>query len=328
MAKERKHWVDALRGVCMLAILLYHTEMYYVGKELIDYDLYVTDALYLFFFLSGYLIYKENGNFCFSKKIKGIFRTLLIPYLIFTSIMALPKAFAHGNAVDIYSVAWDVFSGSASWFVATLIIAELLFIGSLYVVRGNIVFMFLICAISCIGSFFYPRQANEFCFWQIDNALLAMGILYLGFVFHRFEKRVDTYEKYILCIAPILLILIKTYVYINGLTMSIGFLDISNNIVFAANILVGCAFFEYLFKFMRKSIYPMEWIGSHSLVYYFLCGGVPLVIGKLFNKIGLTYNGNYLLVVMAFIIVVIVSTPIVAAIYRYIPFVVGKKRGK
>ena len=56
----RKHWIDNLRGVCMLAILLDHTEVYYSGVNIINYNVYVTDALYLFFFLSGYLMYKQK----------------------------------------------------------------------------------------------------------------------------------------------------------------------------------------------------------------------------------------------------------------------------
>ncbi|MGP1350736.1 MAG: acyltransferase family protein, partial [Hoylesella marshii] len=28
---KRKHWIDLLRGFCMVAILLDHTEIYYTG---------------------------------------------------------------------------------------------------------------------------------------------------------------------------------------------------------------------------------------------------------------------------------------------------------
>ena len=36
--KEREHWIDMLRGFCMLSILLDHTEIYYTGGNLIPYD--------------------------------------------------------------------------------------------------------------------------------------------------------------------------------------------------------------------------------------------------------------------------------------------------
>ena len=46
----------------MIAILLYHTEYYYTGKVLTNYSLYVTNALILFFFVSGYLMYLKSAT--------------------------------------------------------------------------------------------------------------------------------------------------------------------------------------------------------------------------------------------------------------------------
>lgn len=48
--KERKHWVDALRGFCMVAILLDHTEIYFTGTNIIDYRHYVGNVLVVFSF--------------------------------------------------------------------------------------------------------------------------------------------------------------------------------------------------------------------------------------------------------------------------------------
>ena len=56
---QRKIWIDNLRGFCMLAILLDHTEIYYTGENVIDYNLYVANVLIVFFILSGYLMYRE-----------------------------------------------------------------------------------------------------------------------------------------------------------------------------------------------------------------------------------------------------------------------------
>ena len=68
----------------------------------------------------------------------------------------------------------------------------------------------------------------------------------------------------------------------------------------------------------------LSWTGKHSLVYYFLCGGVPLLVSKIFNKAGMMYNGNYLYVVLAFILVYLCATAITYIVYRYMPFLVGR----
>lgn len=55
----------------MMAILWDHTEIYMSGRNIIPYSIYVTDALVVFFFLSGYLMFKANG-FDIKHKIKSI----------------------------------------------------------------------------------------------------------------------------------------------------------------------------------------------------------------------------------------------------------------
>lgn len=72
----------------------------------------------------------------------------------------------------------------------------------------------------------------------------------------------------------------------------------------------------------------LEWTGSHSLVYYFLCGGVPLITSKVLDKTGLSYDGNYLYVMVALLIVYVMTTFFTWIIYRYFPFPIGKKYGK
>lgn len=80
-----------------------------------------------FFILSGYLMYKPQQQFCIAHKMKSIGKSLLMPYFIFTSLLALPKAIVHGASIDILNIFQSIIMGKASWFVAALIVAEILF---------------------------------------------------------------------------------------------------------------------------------------------------------------------------------------------------------
>lgn len=113
MTRQRKHWIDLLRGICMLAILLDHTEIYYTGTNIINYNAYVVNALTIFFMLSGYLMYKENG-FDIRKKMKSIAQTLLLPYFIFSALISLPKNLVHGNEINIMNICEQIILGQAS----------------------------------------------------------------------------------------------------------------------------------------------------------------------------------------------------------------------
>ena len=141
--KPRQLWIDMLRGGCMLAILLDHTEIYYTGTNIIPYTLYVPNALCVFFFLSGYLFFKPQG-FSLCAKLVSITRGIILPYFIFTSLIAVPKALVHDHFTSLASLTYDIVSGQASWFVAALAVAEVLFAGFLHITRGKLFPLFLL----------------------------------------------------------------------------------------------------------------------------------------------------------------------------------------
>ena len=129
---HRISWIDSVRGFCMIAILYFHTEIYYTNTTIIPYSMYVVNALVMFFFISGFLFYKEN-NFHIKKKIKSIFRSLIKPYFIFTAIISIPKTMVHGENIEMINIIKQILLGHASWFIAALIIAEFIFSIILYV---------------------------------------------------------------------------------------------------------------------------------------------------------------------------------------------------
>ena len=123
---ERVGWIDFLRGISMIAILVFHTEVYYKEYDVTPYYIYVTNAITLFYFISGYLFYHEQG-FNVKYKLRSIVKTLLVPYFIFTTLIAIPKVLARGEAIDGIAIVIKILSGQASWFIVALMVAEVLF---------------------------------------------------------------------------------------------------------------------------------------------------------------------------------------------------------
>ena len=100
--KQRKPWIDNLRGLAMILVLLAHTEIYYRG-EIVNYNIYGVDCLIIFFFLSGYLMYRET-EFNLKNKVKSVFRYIVLPYFIFTIALSLPKSIVYGASLDIPTI--------------------------------------------------------------------------------------------------------------------------------------------------------------------------------------------------------------------------------
>lgn len=319
---ERIHWIDSLRGICILSILLDHTELYYTGINIINYNTYVVNALVLFFILSGYLMYKEIG-FNLRKKLKSIAKSLLLPYFLFSIILSVPKALVHGNNIEIGNCLLQIISGQSSWFIAALCLSELIFALTVWITHGKMIAISIICMLG-FGISIHLSKGSQPYIWQLDNSMQALLFLCMGYAYRKYEQVFSIISRTsYTCLFFLLLIIIKVYEYMNDVNMLIWHININNYLVFLIDIFICSIFMIQLCKMLPPCRW-LEWTGSHSLVYYFLCGGVPLLTSLAFERMSWTYNGNYLLVLAVFLCVYIITTILTLIIYKYLPFIIGK----
>ena len=307
----------------MLSILLDHTEIYYTGSNLIPYDWYVSNVLIVFFFLSGYLMYKQQG-FSLKHKLTSIGHSLLLPYLLFTAVLALPKAFVHGWSIDLKSVLLPILTGRASWFIATLIVSETVFSLFLWITRGKVIPLFLLSFCALVGSVLLTKQSTDYA-WCINNALQAVFFLCIGWFYQSRKEvfnRINTplYTSFLF----ISLIIIKGYATCKGVHTMIYPMGIDSYFLFFLDMLTSIFLLVNICKQLLRCKL-VEWVGAHSIVYYFVCGGVPLCLSLALEKVGLDYHGAYYSVLIAYALVCIVASGIVAIVYRYLPFMLGKR---
>ena len=211
----------------MIAILLDHTELYYTGVNIIDYNTYVVNALTLFFIISGYLMYKET-KFNIKKKIKSIAKSLLLPYFIFSFLISISKTWVYGNSINLTEIFTQIILGQSSWFVAALILSESIFALVLWISRENKI---VIATIGVIGFILSINLSlgNQPYIWQLDNSLQALLFLCVGYTYHQYEKvfNIINHPMYI-GLLLILLIGIKTAEQMMGVNMMIWYIDINN----------------------------------------------------------------------------------------------------
>ena len=317
----RKLWVDQMRGFCMIAILWFHTEVYYAGGEVTPYELYVQDALAGFFFLSGYLFWRD-GQFSLNRQLKSIVRWLVVPYFFFTALIAIPKALAHDAFTGVLPLAVNILSGRASWFVAALIVAEVLFALSLCLLRGRLLPMGLLAVAAMVAAHFVGNEYaptslyNKTNFWSVNEALLAFFFLYAGYAYHCFEKAVERQPWQWLAVASLLMVVVLKVLILRGdEKMVFGTICTSCYPLFILDMMVSVLFMVTIVKRLPRVAF-LEWTGSHSLVYYFFCGGVPLVVSMALERTGFAYCGLPSLAV-AFVLVYLLATAVAFLFYRY-----------
>lgn len=325
MTGKRQHWIDFLRGIAMLGILLFHTEVYYAGTDIIPYDWYVSNALVIFFFLSGYLLFRQE-SFCFYRLIRSVGRSLLFPYFVFTIAMAFPKALVHGNATDVVSLLRPILMGEASWFVAALAVAETIFGVLLWITRGKPFYLCILSTLVFVVSIVFAAQLSTYP-WVMDNALLSVLFLCAGWLYHRYESFFNIFNRPLSSFSLfILLIGIKVYASCQHLHTVVYPIVVDSYATFLLDAFVGILFLVSVCR-QLPVCHAVEWIGVRSIVFYFLCGGIPLCVALVLQKAHMAYQNHYYRVVIAFMLVCFISCVVVGLIYRYLPVVTGRRRG-
>lgn len=318
----REQWIDVMRGLCMLCILFDHTELYYAHQNIVPYALYVPDALVCFFFLSGYLFYKGE-TFNARKKFQSICRYLLLPYLLFSSLMAFPKAFAHGENLSVDSFFLTILSGNASWFIPALILAECLFLLLLHFThRLSVLFIF-----AFFGFFLAPYLQDLPCHfpWQLPNAVQALTFMIYGYVCRHFVPVCRRYFKRAYLLLPLLPWLVVKCLLLHGqVHILISPIRVGSYPFFFLTVVIAPLLFmslTYLFRRFRC----VAWVGRHSLVLCFLSGAVPLLVSRIFQFLNMPYNGFYYRVVLVFVVILLVAFLTAHLIHRFFPFLLGRK---
>lgn len=318
---ERVGWIDFLRGIAMILILVFHTEVYYKESDVTPYYIYTSNAIILFYFISGYLFYR-NGTFQWQKRIIGIVRSLLIPYFIFTTLIAIPKLLIRQMDINWTEIALNILTGRASWFIAALIVAEAAFSILLWISRGKQIWLSTVTILCFITYYLIPF--NQHNYWQWQDALLALDFLYLGYLYHQYKDYFHTINKPLYSLLLLfILIFIKVYEYHMDLPMRN--IAIENVPLFLADSIIWLLLIISVIRYI-SSCRLIEWTGQHCIVYYFLCGGCPMIISMLMNRIGLYYDGYLYRYILAFVLVFMLTTALTWLIYKYVPFITGKVR--
>ena len=202
-----------------------------------------------------------------------------------------------------------------------LIVGELFFTYLLLKTRGKLAWLSI--DVACCFIIYYIIPFNQYNYWQWQDALLTVTFLYSGYVFHQYQERFHTINKPLYSsLLLLILILIKVYEYHVDLPMR-------NIAIENAPLLLADAIIWLLLVISFINYIPrcqlIEWTGKHCIVYYFLCGGCPLIISMLMNKLGISYDGYLYRYLLTLILVYMLSTVLTWLIYKYVPFITGKR---
>jgi len=288
MSTKRNRSMDIAKAIGIILVVLGHSNSP------------VTKIIYLFhmalfFFISGYF-YKDNYTKepikFIKKKILGLyvpfvsfsvifilFHNLFIYLQFYNSIFAgasreyevLNKSFNILDTIkNIIKVLFlgqtDRLLGGALWFLVALLIASIFFNIISYLIlklnikheilRGGVVLLCFIIA--------YLSTHLKFNFHGLNTAIIAMGIFYLGYLYHNYSIKLKIKLKLSYSIgAFILLIILSNFGSINMASN-----HYTNIIYFIGNSILGIYLTLYLSNLIANKfnkIYLLDYIGKNTI---------------------------------------------------------------
>lgn len=328
-------WIDNLRGFAILLVVIGHS-----GSLLNNYIF--SFHMPLFFFLSGIMFKKTNEFTSFFKKKN---RTLVIPYLFFSSIFYLFWLFFERNKTFVdsglflsegltyspltsfigifYSAGGKQFMywGVHLWFLTCLFIALIIFY---FMVKLSKLKLSIVIIVSFILGILLTKYSPITLPWSIDVAFVAVTFIGFGYLIKEWLLKIEFKTNKTLLLVSIFFTIGVIVSLLNGkIDMRIN--HYNNPILFLIGSISGILLYTILFKNFSEK-YCLKWLGINSLLIYALhlklepfAWAVPFLPKLLHDYTGiigaLWISGWEILI----------SIPIILFFNRYLYFIFGKK---
>lgn len=325
MSNSRQFWIDAFKAICMVCVYIYHTGHYY-GINYIEY-LFPIIPFYVngFFFISGYLLFKNYmSKQVYSKKeyirgIKNIFFRLALPTVIFSILAYIPK---HHGAITIDGFLINTIGGTSFWFTSALCVSQTILTALFLCNKKNIWSYFILSTILLIIINIYgdirSKPAEEYFPWYWQTGLIYLFIMCLGGVYQKHETSV-----YKLISKPFYIILLTIgyacIEYCSLLYPAYHFgLSGKNNLLGITGTIFAILLMIPITNRIKEN-HLLQFIGKNSIVFYFLSGAVPITVATITNYLfeEKTYS-IYACITIASLAVSYATTYIIT---RYMPFI-------
>ena len=189
--RKRIDWVDVVKGIGMLLVIISHVEEHFVGtpRALLKGPIY-TFHMPLFFFMSGYLFSMKKS---FKEFFKNKCKRILLPYFCLGIILVLFDVYWQGK--NPFGNPWfklDKFLGGllnllyqrrfwTLWFIACLFFLNIIFYAIVRFGKNEKIRAAIVILLAVVGITYYKIGGGGI-FWNIDVCLTAMPFFYVGYL--------------------------------------------------------------------------------------------------------------------------------------------------
>lgn len=316
MLRQRKQYIDALRGLSMIVVVYGHCLLAMSRTDYVAYFVFFSPInVALFFTISGYLFKPKKSALEFYKH---LFWRLVVPW------------FALG-LFPYYNIQWKLpflLSGKSYWFMNALIIGEIIWYYIYKISKNNeriVIFLGLlvsVCGLLC----FRLGWLNEA---MINRGMVILWFFVLGLLIRKYESvLVTVVRKYIVWFSILFIVMGAIFMYL----YPGEFYDVKWNRYYFIPLTWGMIILGILIAFTLFSNvkYIPKWIvlvGQNTLAIYMLHEYGLSAFRKMVSLLGCSMDIFFPIIAVfetCFACVCCLAFSLLAN--RYLPEIVGRKR--
>lgn len=335
-AKDNKRieWIDFAKGIAILLVVFGHsTELLYSESEVNN---LIHTAIYsfhmpLFFLLSGMIFsdtkYKKFLKFFWNKFITVLLPsyTFLILGYIIKFIRSIDLSYTPKRAIRTL-LQFRAHNMGNFWFLPTLFVALIIMWGIHHFIRNKKCRLLISGLISAVGALYIVYIGKPLPF-SIDNSCLVIFFMEIGNQI-KDNKSFLKHKKKILAESTGIwgLSTFVNWYFFGKHPVSLSYNIILNPILFFISAIAGSLIVVVICIKINRVKYVNFW-GRNTLIIYLISSYILNIFVRLISQIKI--NNQFLCVIICMIISIItthITAIISVGIYKYLPFVVGRRR--
>lgn len=278
-----------------------------------------------FFFVSGYLFFSKRlalDNEALVSNLKksyvNTFFRLLVPTILFSSLIYIPKMFFHSSDVSVSQFFYDVFGGVSFWFTSTIIVAQLLLLTLMLTRIKNIWFYFGTSVCLFVLALIIRNYDMTPFPWYYKSGMAATLFMTLGGIYNIHEKRIDGLIGKVGLFVLLLVYVVVMLLFAKTGDLRCAMLSVNVSVAGFAVSLLGISAVVGISKVLPRLSF-LNYIGRHSIVFYFFSGAFPAAFGALALRLVGDWAGYWVVVVVC-VLSLVCAYAVTWFIGRYMPF--------
>ncbi len=277
-----------------------------------------------FFFVSGYLFFRKQlsqdrpaQGLSYRRTLANIVFRLVIPTLLFSTLIYIPKKIFHQEEISILQYLLDVWGGTSYWFTSALAVAQITLLTLLRLCGKRTMGFYAAVSVVLTGfgwacTLFHPGHFP----WFYQTGLGITCLMTAGGLYQQYETKVNRFVKPYMAVAAFLAYLVGmvcTWENHNLHTFLPDYINLQGSIVLACSLI-------WLIPLAR--IMPANkwcaYIGRNSIVFYFLSGVTPAMYASIAHMLfpGTSYGITFIVMPAS----LLTSAAACLIINRWMPF--------